>query len=256
MRRCACLAGLAFVIGLVASRPAAAQQFRKFQQAPAAPAVPAQNNANNAQGPFNIPGGQTPIGFNVSQMNGGGLNGGTPLASMLANGGAAGLGGFNTQFNSTTLGPTSNPFASVPYAGFNTNWMNQMYGNPYTSAGAGNAYLSSAFANPYQTPGYGNPYYNPYYFMGTGYPTGNYNSLYPPISPTGMYNYNLNYQYLTNPYINPLSNPAFSGPFQPSVFNSLAPLNAMGFGNLLQQMPLPNGMPGQQGQQQNNPAFP
>jgi hypothetical protein len=245
MRRCACLVGLACGFVIAFSDSARAQQFRKLQAPPVV--APPLNTFNNAQSPIGFPAnnnGQTPIGFNVSQIGGAGLNG-AATGSVLGNTGASALG----------LGGASNPFAS-PYGGFNTSPFSALSGNPYLNSPYSNPYLG-AYGNPYPGAAY-NPYmspYNPYYFPATGYPTGVYNPLYPPMSPMGAYNYNLNYQYLSNPNINPLSNPAFSGPFPPSMFNSLAPLNAMGFGNLLQSLPLPNGMAGQQGQQ-NNPVFP
>jgi len=249
MRRCACLVGLACGFVIAFSGSASAQQFRKLQAPPVV--APPQNTFNNAQSPIGFPtnnNGQTPIGFNVSQIGGAGLNGAT-TGSVLGNTGTSALG----------LGGATNPFAS-PYGGFNTS----PFSNPYASSPYTNPYLASPYTNPYGASPYTNPYlaspyaaYNPYYnpYLGGGFPTGGYNPLYPPTSPMGAYNYNLNYQYLSNPNINPLSNPAFSGPFPPSMFNSLAPLNAMGFGNLLQSLPLPNGMVGQQGQQ-NNPVFP
>jgi hypothetical protein len=261
MRRCACLAGLAlgFVCTILVSSPAAAQQFRTLPGRPA-PVPPPQNTFNNAQSLVGFPtnnNGQTPIGFNVSQIGGAGASG-TAGGSVLGSSGTSALG----------LGGATNPFAS-PYGAFNTSPFSALsgnpsaaspYTNPYLASPYANPYLASPYANPYMASPYANPYaaYNPYYnpYLGGGFPAGGYSPIYPPMSPAGTFNYNLNYQYLSNPSINPLSNPAFSGPFQPSVFNSMAALNAMGFGNLLQSLPLPNAMPGQAGQQQNNPAFP
>jgi hypothetical protein len=46
------------------------------------------------------------------------------------------------------VGPTTNPFASVPYGAFNTGYYNQQYGNPFLSGS------TSPYANPYFTGGY------------------------------------------------------------------------------------------------------
>jgi hypothetical protein len=247
MRRCACLVGLACGFVIAFSNSARAQQFRKLQAPPVV--APPLNTFNNAQSPIGFPAnnnGQTPIGFNVSQIGGAGLNGAT-TGSVLGNTGASALGGasnpFASPYGAFNTSPFSNPYAASPYT------------NPYLASPYTNPYLASPYANPYMASPYANPYaaYNPY--LGGGFPTGGYSPLYPPMSPMGAYNYSLNYQYLSNPNINPLSNPAFSGPFPPNIFNSMAPLNAMGFGNLLQSLPFPNAMAGQPGQQ-NNPVFP
>jgi hypothetical protein len=208
--------GLACVLALPGL--SAAQQLRKFPSTP--PPTPFPGNFNNANPANNAA--QPPIvGFNVSQPNAGGTN----LGALLNNGG--------------------NGFGNTNPLGVNAYGFNSSFQNPY----------ASLFNNPYAPPynPYVNPYNNPYSFWGTGYPTGSYNPLYS-MNPAAMYNYNFNMQYLTNPYLNPMSNPAFSGPFPPNPFNAMGALNAMGLGNLLQSFPLPNAMPGNGAG--NNQAFP
>jgi hypothetical protein len=198
-------------LGLVASAPLSAQQFRN--KMPGVPVPPApQNNAAPGQPAAN---GKI-IGFNVIGGNSG--NGGISnnIQGMLN---ASNPLGQNAAFPFNNTVPGFNP--SSQFSAFNPlNYNAMMYG-------------------PYGLPPYGfNPYgYNPYLFSNTGQVVGGMNVPYPSMAQ--LYNFNLNYQYLANPYLNPLSNPAFSGPFPAGIFNSTAALTAMGFANLLQNGPLP-----------------
>jgi hypothetical protein len=234
MNRFASLSGLTLALVASFAFPPASlgQQFRK--QMPGNPQPAGLPNNVNPQQPV--------IGFNVAPNGAGINNGGAGLAP--ATGGNPLFNGGNLSGLNTGLAGLSNPFQG------NTSPM----GSPFQTNMAATAnYYSSLFGNPYALPGGYPPGYNPYYFWGTGYPTGTYSPMYP-LNPAQVYNYNLNMQYLTNPYLNPLSNPAFSGPFQPNAFNALAPLNAMGFNGLLGSMPLP--VPNMAPNNNNNPAFP
>jgi hypothetical protein len=215
------------------------QQFRAPQQAPPV-IVNQQGGANPNAGAFNVIGGNNqPNGM----QNGGlpnnanaiinGLNNGTlnnsPFGGSFANPYTAGLGG------------GMSPFAANP-ALDPTNYNIMMYGNPY-------GVPPGTPLNPFY-----NPYFNPYPFlngpmMGMG---GGQARPYP--SPAQLYNFNYNFAYLSNPYLNPLSNPAFSGPFPAGAFSSSAALNLLGVGSILQNFPLPaNGVAPGTGNNNNNP---
>ena len=211
MLRFAPAIGLLVGVGVLLSMsaPASAQNVRG--QLPAAPTQPGLVN-NPAALQLQQ---QKIVGFNVVGPNGNTIPNGGLLNP--ANNPASPLNNVNNPF-----GQQLNPYNQNPYGGYNSGF------NPYV-----NPYL-----NPYSNPYLANPYlYNPYLFLNTGVPTGAPSGL-PYPNPINMYNLNLNYQALTNPYLNPLSNPAFSGPFSPGPYSALAPLQAMGINNLLQSFPL------------------
>lgn len=212
---------LGWVMLLAGTGPLRAQQIRNMNQK--APAIGGlQNNFNTPQAQQN----QKVVGFNVlgaanQNNNQAAAPGGTANAIMngINNGtlGNPNLNPYNSGFP-TGYNPYANNAALSPY-----NYNTMMYGSPY----------GPMPINPY----YG--YYNPYQFLNTGTIAGTSTGVianYP--TPAQMYNFNLNYQYLSNPYLNSLSNPAFSGPFPAGVFNSTAALNILGFGNILQNFPL------------------
>jgi hypothetical protein len=206
-----------------------AQQFRNLPQTKVVQPPAVQNNFNNQL----FQPGQKIVSFNVVGSSAqGNLAPNASLPNTPALISALNNGTLNTNPINNGFQPTFNPYATN--AALNPVYYNtMMYGNPY---GMPYGYP----INPYYS------YFNPYAFLGTGAVAGMSGGpigggvAYP--SPGQMYNFNLNYQYLSNPYLNPLSNPAFSGPFPPGLFNSTAALSLLGFGNVLQNLPLnPNG---------------
>jgi hypothetical protein len=71
---------------------------------------------------------------------------GSPIAAPLLNNFNVANPG-NAGFTSGGIGPTTNPFASVPFGAFNTTYFSQLYGNPY---------LNPAFTNSLASNGLGN----------------------------------------------------------------------------------------------------
>jgi hypothetical protein len=202
--------------------PLRAQVFRtqpvKTPQ-PAGPPIIFNQQAplNPNAGGFNVIGGNQPnnaAGNNANSIINGVNN------SPLNNGGLTG------QFtNPYTAAIGNSPFANAALDPTNYNMM--MYGNPY-------GIPPGTPINPFY-----NPYFNPYPFLPAG-PTGMPGAQQRPMpSPAQLYNFNFNFASLSNPYLNPLSNPAFSGPFPAGAFNAGTALNLMGAGNILQNFPLP-----------------
>jgi hypothetical protein len=216
---------LGSVLLLGSESPLSAQQFRSLQANPATPQVPL-NNFNfqrivtnpNGVGSNVVNGANAGVGQTTQPMNNAnaiinGLNNGT-----IGN-------GANGQFtNPYTTGINSSPYANAALDPTNYNMMN--YGNPY-------GIPPGTPINPFY-----NPMFNPYPFL----PPNSVGMAGPQVqmpSPAQLYNYNFNFAYLSNPYLNPLSNPAFSGPFPAGAFNAGTALNLMGAGNILQNFPLP-----------------
>jgi len=248
-------AGLLLGVLATGAGPSSAQQFRNAPvNAPPIPQV--QNNFNNVlQQQQN----QKIVGYNVTGINGQGVVGQNGLPGTTASNIINGMNNGGGLYGTT---PPLNPYASAlnpvnPYANnaalspYNYNTM--MYGTPYGPMPAYPPY-------GYPPAPYYNPYANPYPFLGTGTVAGMSGGpvgAMPYPSPAQLYNFNLNFAYLNNPYINPMSNPAFSGPFPAGVFNAAAALNLMGMGNILQQAPLnPNGLGGTGAPGNNNSPFP
>ena len=217
------LVGLAIILTTPAS--VAAQKARQAMPA-SPPATPLANNFNNPNNTQLRPGGIV-TNFTVTNPIGQGSNNGqNPGLANNAN-------GMNYNPYNGGYGAGYNPYLN-PSSALNPNNYNAMMYGPYANPYGANPYASS---------------YNPNGFANTGTATGTTGTSNAP-SLANLFNFNLNYQYLSNPYLNSLSNPAFSGPFAAGIFNSTAALNAIGFGNLLQNLPLHGGTPG------NNQQFP
>ncbi len=235
MSRLLAIGGLILGWGLVLSDSAIqAQQFRtqqlKIPQQAAPPVIINQGgggNPNNAPG-FNVVGGGNALPNNAAGNNANailnGMNNGTinnPNGFMNPYGAMNGMG-YNPYAGNAALDPT--------------NYNMMMYGNPY-------GVPPGMPINPFY-----NPYFNPYSFLGGGVPVGaSYAGGMPQPTPAQLYNFNFNFQSLSNPLINPLSNPAFSGPFPAGTFNAAAALNLLGAGNILQNFPLPANIGGMGG---------
>jgi hypothetical protein len=249
---------LGWIVLVTGATSVPAQQFRNLAQSSTPPPTPLQNNFNQQIQQLQSQQNQKIIGYQVLGQTGNqgvvGQNMTTPasnISSMLSNLQSGGLNNSNPYLGGPNnynpylggIGQPFNPYANnAALSPYNYNTM--MYGTPY---------------GPYPPP---NPYYSYYYpypFMATGSIAGmspGAPGATPFPTPAQLYNFNLNFAYLNNPYINPLSNPAFSGPFPAGVFNSTAALTIMGMGNLMQNFPLnPNGQGGV-GNQGNNSPFP
>lgn len=221
--------GIALFLGAVlllgSESPLSAQQFRTVPLNPAIPQAPVNNfnmqrignnpngGAANVIGGNNAAAGQAAPPQNNANAIINGLNNGT------INNGAMG------QFtNPYTAGINSSPYYNAALDPTNYNMMN--YGNPY--------------GIPPGTPI--NPFYNPMFNPLPFLPPASVGMVGPQTAmpnPAQLYNFNYNFAYLSNPYLNPLSNPAFSGPFPAGAFNAGTSLNLLGAGNILQNFPLP-----------------